>query len=315
MKKLFTLLFASATLYSFAQTNVPNGSFETWSSGVPNGWIKEQGRVRQYASKSFTLNTSQGQVTGTLNPANGSSFLGLLNDSPAVDGAISIGRLKTQNFRLGRRPGEFIFNFYYLAGVQTETFAMLLYGWYESFGVNDTIFRKVIYFNQTGVLGTLPFNGNYGWLSATVPLPASDYIDNQTPDSASIMILPTGVFAQGAPRATSLNTELLIDNLRFNPFTTSNKLTLKSNNQIAAYNYPNPAADYTTFVYELPVKSDVTINIYDINGKLVDTKFFAKQEQGIHQTFYNTANFTNGIYFYNIETEFDTESGKLIINK
>jgi hypothetical protein len=315
MKKLFTALFASAALFGFAQTNIPNGSFETWSNGVPVGWTKLSGRVRQYASKTFSLNTQQGQVTGTLRPSAGNSFLGLLNDSPAVDGSITIGSMRTNNFELKRKPGEFLFNFYYLAGVQTETFIVVVNGFTENFGVNDTILRKLIYFNQTGVLGTLPSNGNYGWLSVTVPLNPGDYIDNQTPDSAYVQAFCTGLFAQGAPRSTTVNTELLLDNMRFNAFTTSSKIRLNASNQIAAYNYPNPAADYTTFVYELPTRSDVTLNIYDINGKMVSTQTFKAQEAGQHQTFFSTESFSNGIYFYTIDSEYNTESGKLIISK
>lgn len=315
MKKLFTLLFTGATLFAFAQTNVPNGSFETWADSIPEGWTKLSGRVKKYASKTFSLNTQQGTVTGTLNPSAGSSFIGLLNDSPAIDGQIAIGAMRSNNFLLKRKPGEFVFNMYYLAGVSTETFAMFVNGFVESFGVNDTILRKPIYFNQTGILGTLPTNGNYGWLSVSIPLNPTDYIDNQTPDSAYVQAFCTGLFAQGAPRSTTTTTELLLDNFRFNPFATGYKIRLNASNQIAAYNYPNPAANYTTFVYELPIRSDVTLNIFDINGKIVSTHTYKAQEAGQHQTFFNTESFSNGIYFYTIDSEYNTESGKLIISK
>ncbi len=310
MKKLFTALFASAALFGFAQTNIPNGSFETWSDGVPEGWSRVSGRVNQYSSKTFTI----GSNTATLRPSVGSSFVGVMNDSPAVDGQITIGQLRLNNFELKRKPGELNMNIFYRAGVATETFIIVLRGFVESFGVNDTILNKLIILNNTGPVGTVS-GANYNWVNLTVPLNPSDYIDNQTPDSAYMQFFPTGAFAQGAPRSTTLNTELFLDNIRFNAFTTSSKIRLNASNQIAAHNYPNPAADYTTFVYELPTRSDVTLNIFDINGKMVSTQTFKAQEAGQHQTFFSTESFSNGIYFYTIDSEYNTESGKLIISK
>lgn len=67
-------------------------------------------------------------------------------------------------------------------------------------------------------------------------------------------------------------------------------------------NYPNPFNPSTTFRIAVPKYSKVTVNIYDITGKLVNTLFSGELNKGFHSLTWNGRNFQgmvapSGIYF------------------
>ena len=63
-------------------------------------------------------------------------------------------------------------------------------------------------------------------------------------------------------------------------------------------NYPNPFNPVTTIKYRLPNKSNVTINIYNTVGELVEVVVNEIQESGIYQYEWNANRFSSGVYFY-----------------
>ena len=65
-------------------------------------------------------------------------------------------------------------------------------------------------------------------------------------------------------------------------------------------NYPNPFNITTTIKYNLPIASDVTINIYDILGSKVETIVKEHQSAGYHQVTWEAGDIPTGIYFYRI---------------
>lgn len=80
-------------------------------------------------------------------------------------------------------------------------------------------------------------------------------------------------------------------------------------------NVPNPCSEYTTIMLESDIKTAISLNLYNINGKLVYTEDF-----GLHNTTrqtlrLNTLQFESGVYFYQIQTSEGVldQSRKLII--
>lgn len=67
-----------------------------------------------------------------------------------------------------------------------------------------------------------------------------------------------------------------------------------------AQNYPNPANGSTTINYTLENNSDVLFNVYDVTGKVVYTESLNGQAAGAHRIDLNTANLSNGMYFYTV---------------
>lgn len=65
-------------------------------------------------------------------------------------------------------------------------------------------------------------------------------------------------------------------------------------------NYPNPFNPSTTFSYELPANSYVTLKIYDILGRQVATLVNGKQTAGSHTVTWNASAYASGVYFYKL---------------
>ena len=81
-------------------------------------------------------------------------------------------------------------------------------------------------------------------------------------------------------------------------------------------NYPNPFNPYTTIKFDLHDEEYVTLNIFDISGKLVETLLENKYYQGGTHTFTLQADhLSNGVYFYQITAGKWKSTQKMIILK
>jgi len=65
-------------------------------------------------------------------------------------------------------------------------------------------------------------------------------------------------------------------------------------------NYPNPFNPETTISYELPKSALVSIEIYDITGRLVETLLNGKQSAGKHTIKFSANKLSSGVYFYRL---------------
>ena len=69
---------------------------------------------------------------------------------------------------------------------------------------------------------------------------------------------------------------------------------------IVASNYPNPCVESTTVKYHLNGNTNVTINVYDINGQLVETLTKEKQSAGNYSVKWNSNDVNEGTYVIRI---------------
>jgi len=65
-------------------------------------------------------------------------------------------------------------------------------------------------------------------------------------------------------------------------------------------NGPNPFHHWTVISYSLPATAEVTLTVYDITGRLVETLANDTQQPGIHQVRWNKADNPSGVYFYRL---------------
>jgi len=68
------------------------------------------------------------------------------------------------------------------------------------------------------------------------------------------------------------------------------------------YIYPNPTMKEAAIIYQTSVRSDISVRIYDTNGRLVKTLLDKTQESGFYETHWDgrdnhSRNVANGIYF------------------
>jgi len=77
-------------------------------------------------------------------------------------------------------------------------------------------------------------------------------------------------------------------------------------NYYLSQNYPNPFNSYTKLTYGLPEDGYVSIRVYDISGRLVETMIDGLQTVGHHSITW-TATETSGVYIVKLRSkEFDT---------
>tara|TARA_Y100000310_G_C20447788_1_gene699253 strand:- start:76 stop:489 length:414 start_codon:yes stop_codon:yes gene_type:complete len=67
-------------------------------------------------------------------------------------------------------------------------------------------------------------------------------------------------------------------------------------------NFPNPFNPTTTIEFSVETKSNTTLQIHDIKGRLVATLVSGKLVPGFHSVVWDASNFASGIYFVKLKT-------------
>jgi exopolysaccharide biosynthesis protein len=80
-------------------------------------------------------------------------------------------------------------------------------------------------------------------------------------------------------------------------------------------NYPNPFNPTTTINYSIPKTSLVTIRVYDILGREVETLVNEEKMAGSYRVMFNAASLASGIYFYRMQAGSFVSAKKLILLK
>ncbi len=80
-------------------------------------------------------------------------------------------------------------------------------------------------------------------------------------------------------------------------------------------NYPNPFNNSTVIPFALNRSQFVRIQVWDVNGKLVETLFNGRTTAGHHEVTWNSGNAPSGIYLYTLETSSGRFVGKMTLVK
>ncbi|TXH59125.1 MAG: T9SS type A sorting domain-containing protein [Bacteroidia bacterium] len=105
-------------------------------------------------------------------------------------------------------------------------------------------------------------------------------------------------------------TDIPVVRMNFDP-----SLSVKNNNELVSgvSVYPNPAADNAEVSFNLNAASDVTINVVDVNGKVVNSNVLKNLAVGANSTSLNVANLANGVYSVVIKSNDSTVTKKLVV--
>ena len=76
----------------------------------------------------------------------------------------------------------------------------------------------------------------------------------------------------------------------------------KPNSYQLMQNYPNPFNPVTTIQFSLQEQSEVTIKIFDSQGREVTTLLHEKREAGMHLVTVDASELTSGVYYYQIQS-------------
>jgi hypothetical protein len=80
-------------------------------------------------------------------------------------------------------------------------------------------------------------------------------------------------------------------------------------------NYPNPFNPSTIIKFSIPREGFVSINTYDILGKLVKNIFSGSLKPGNYETDFDASELSSGMYFYRLESEKFSDVKKMIVVK
>lgn len=80
-------------------------------------------------------------------------------------------------------------------------------------------------------------------------------------------------------------------------------------------NYPNPFNPATIIKFSVPQKSFVSLKIFDVLGKEVQTLVEEEKSEGTYEVTFDAANLPSGVYFYTMQTDNFLSTKKLIVLK
>jgi hypothetical protein len=80
-------------------------------------------------------------------------------------------------------------------------------------------------------------------------------------------------------------------------------------------NYPNPFNPSTVIRYALPSGGRVTLRVYDILGRQVESLVDGIQESGSRSVEWNAGAHASGIYFYRLTVRSDDGEGRLLFEE
>jgi len=89
---------------------------------------------------------------------------------------------------------------------------------------------------------------------------------------------------------------------------TPQKITLSAN-------YPNPFNPVTTIRYELPVNSNVRLEVFDILGRRVAVLVDGMIEAGIHEAAFDASTLASGVYLYRLSTADFVQTRQMVLVK
>jgi hypothetical protein len=80
-------------------------------------------------------------------------------------------------------------------------------------------------------------------------------------------------------------------------------------------NYPNPFNPSTVIRYDLPRSAEVTLNVYDLLGRIVQSLVRQRQEAGPHVITFNGTGLPTGVYFCRLEAAGNAATIRMLMVK
>jgi photosystem II stability/assembly factor-like uncharacterized protein len=310
---LGNVIFSQYTIINRSNDVWTNAYFTLWSDDDLGESLDDMVGCDSALSLGYTYNASNyDQVYGNAPPAVGIvllrgaySFTGNNNDT------VSFCRNKTNISRTGYRDLKMkAFNFSINGGILYSD----PHDYIESYNLMKGLMLDGSGHNHPGgFFTTLPYSGDpvtgTGWI-AEDPGDYRLYVStgpvNLNPGDTQV-IVAAQVIARGTSNLNSI-TELrqYVDDLKefYSSCYTSTPIGIINQSGIVRnfslkQNYPNPFNPVTVIKYDVPVKSSVSIKIFDILGKEV-FKINEFRNAGSYEVKFDGSNLASGIYFYSI---------------
>ncbi|MBX2990422.1 MAG: T9SS type A sorting domain-containing protein [Bacteroidetes bacterium] len=271
---------------------VPNASFESWSSGNPVDWFT--------TNTGFTNNITQSSIAYSgSSSAKGEivSFSGV----PFIPGLTAGG--VTQRVPISQNYSAVTCYFQFFPNVPTLT--MSLYIAVNFFDAQSNMTA------QGSLLG--PFGTTSTWQQLTVPMNYSGG-SGQPSTSANIQFTISGT---GNPTPSDMiGSYFLLDSVglvlptgvREQPGEIPAEFSLEQN-------YPNPFNPSTNIRFQIPEGSAVKLTVHNVLGEEVATLVNEALNAGSYVADWNATGMPSGVYFYTLNTNGRVLTKKMMLTK
>lgn len=299
MKKIILSLSAAILTSTSLLAQIPNNGFESWSTvgsySVPNSW----GTLNNTTTLSGIYTATKGVYTPT-NVTTGTSYLKLTSktiassvvNGIAVSGVLdSITMTPKSGFAFNQRPVNFIGKWQHMIYGSSQGSILVKLTRWDS-GTNARV---------SVASGSVTLSGMaMSWANFTIPL---TYADGNNPDSCIIVLKASG-------SNPTNNDYLWVDNLAFSGTVTG----LKNQESFLSdmFVFPNPSAETINLNLNLKTSQNVSVELFDMTGKLVISKDFGIL-QGDTKQVINVNGISKGTYVLRVVAEKGTEVKKIII--
>ncbi|MCX6297162.1 MAG: T9SS type A sorting domain-containing protein [Bacteroidetes bacterium] len=196
----------------------------------------------------------------------------------------------------------------------TSAFSTVLFNAAEMTALGSDSTYSTYTFAATGAGGPTPFvhgldGNNIDWASTTAPISHRGQLRQFS--------VPLDAYANANVFIAFLDNTTDDNLLEIDDVMIRGKLStigIKENvNDLALNLFPNPASDNVQVSYTLTAETTVTINLYDVTGKLVASDSKGAQDQGRHFAHINTSDLAKGFYTVKVATGFGQSTSKLIV--
>lgn len=292
MKKYIILIAAALLNYTGASAQIPNFSFENWTSmgayNNPTGW-----GTMNNTTKALSVYTATKGTPG----AAGAAYLKLTSmkvgtavvNGIAVSGILdSISMKPKSGFAYNQKPTALVGKWQYMASNA------------GSITIEFTRWNSTTKMRETIGSGSKTLTGMaMSWASFSIPI---TYTGVGAPDSCIIVLKASGT----APVADDY---LWVDNLELTGAPTS---IVKNDNANSYTLYPNPGNGIITLDFDIPNSKQTIIQLVDVTGKIILSEM-VNLAAGVSRKTLDVSELTKGCYFIKTICNETIETKKLII--
>lgn len=121
----------------------------------------------------------------------------------------------------------------------------------------------------------------------------------------------------GSPNSTTIFPDtMFVDYVRvYQNSVTSGSAMQKTDGFSLEQNYPNPFNSTTTFSYNIPSASNVSLKVFDVNGRVVSTLVSGETQVGKYTDEWDASDLPGGIYYCQLQAGTFEDTKKIILLK
>jgi len=280
--KTYILLFSFLFVITLTYGQIPNASFENWTSGSPDQWF-----TANIVGNNFVTQVTNAHAGNSAAQCNILDFFGTPFSAP---------------FALGSTG----------SGVHTATAPLAIHGWYimNSVGGDYSLATALMWQNNLPAgEGTAHLTNTSVYKEFVMNMSYTSGIPNG--DSLYLFFVMTND-SSSAPLHMGSNT--ILDDLSFGALSGIGDVNNGTYEGIESIT-PNPGGDVAQIIYDLRKSGNTTLCIYDMNGKMIQQLVNENQSPGRYKAFATLSDLSPGTYIYRLMSGDFTDVRKLVVGR